>query len=351
LYSFQGTPDGQQPDYGALLNYNGVFYGTTVRGGANNYGTIYQINASGVESVLYSFKGGNDGQYPLYGLVEYDGYLYGATSGDSMKFYGTVFSVDTSGNETVLHNFLGGTDGAVPQAGLTLFNGSLYGTTTGGGQYDRGTVFEIDTAGDENVIHSFGGASNEDYPTGSLLAYNNELYGTTSGNHNKNATENGTVFAISPTGEEHAIYRFQGEPDGEAPIGGLTALAGTLYGTTLFGGTGEGVGYGTVYSVTTSGTEKVLFRFNGTTDGGLPEATLLAYNNALYGVTGGGTHNEDGIVFKLTKSGVEKSLYQFKGGKDGSAPENALIEVNGLLYGTTENGGTANHGTVYSLTP
>jgi uncharacterized repeat protein (TIGR03803 family) len=47
--------------------------------------------------------------------------------------------------EVVLHGFLGGNDGAFPMAGVIVDqNGSLYGTTEFGGPSGLGTVFEID---------------------------------------------------------------------------------------------------------------------------------------------------------------------------------------------------------------
>ena len=55
-------------------------------------------------------------------------------------------------------------------------------------------------------------------------------------------------------------------------------MGGTLYGEATFGGSFGpgcgGLGCGTVYSITTSGTESVLYRFAGGSDGELPGADL-----------------------------------------------------------------------------
>lgn len=104
------------------------------------------------ESVLYGFKGGADGAYPV-GSVVFDpaGNLYGTTSGGEggPQFGGTVFQLAPpaapGGNwtETVLHLFEGGPQGANPNAGLVFGKaGSLYGTTPGGGANGVGTVFK-----------------------------------------------------------------------------------------------------------------------------------------------------------------------------------------------------------------
>ena len=83
LYSFQGGPDG--PDgvgpYGDLIAVNGIFYGTTFEGGVNANGTVFAVNQSGAERVVYRFKGGTDGESPLAGLIAIGNELYGTTNG------------------------------------------------------------------------------------------------------------------------------------------------------------------------------------------------------------------------------------------------------------------------------
>src|SRR5271157_5755669 len=89
------------------------------------------------ESVLYSFTGyPGDGAIPYAGLVrDAQGNLYGTTSGGGASSAGTVFKVDTTGKETVLYSFtVGGQDGVLPYAGLVRdAQGNLYGTTSYGG--------------------------------------------------------------------------------------------------------------------------------------------------------------------------------------------------------------------------
>ena len=63
-------------------------------------------------SVLYSFCSApncTDGEYPLdgVGLVQdATGNLYGTTSSGGANGYGTVFELDNAGQETVLHSFV-----------------------------------------------------------------------------------------------------------------------------------------------------------------------------------------------------------------------------------------------------
>ena len=80
LYSFTGGADGASPDGGLSRDSAGNLYGTTYYGGASNKGVVFKLDATGTETVLYSFTGGADGGYPNGGLVrDSAGNLYGTT--------------------------------------------------------------------------------------------------------------------------------------------------------------------------------------------------------------------------------------------------------------------------------
>ncbi|HEY2475346.1 MAG TPA: choice-of-anchor tandem repeat GloVer-containing protein [Candidatus Cybelea sp.] len=135
------------------------------------------------------------------------------------------------------------------------------------------------------------------------------------------------------------LYRFLGEPDGAFPFASLTGIHGTLYGTTRNGGSTRA---GTVFSMTTGGTEKTLYSFKKPPDGAEPVASLIAVKGTLYGTTISGGHQRDGTAFSMTTGGVEHVLYRFGFGADrlyGTHPAAALIAVGGAFYGTTEKGG------------
>jgi uncharacterized repeat protein (TIGR03803 family) len=296
---------------------------------------------------LYSFKSGNDAGFPYAGLTVLNGTLYGTTYGGGGGYeWGTVFKVGLTGIEHVLYRFQAGNDGAHPYAGLTARNGTLYGTTYQGGRSGSGTVFKITPAGAERVIYSFKGGDDGQYPYGKLVAVNGELYGTT---YQGGVYPGwGTIFKVSTSGVERVIYRFNAGNDGAHPFAGLTLLGGSLYGTTSQGGT---TGSGTVFKVSTAGKERVLYGFKGGNDGQYPYARLLALNGALYGTTyQGGASSGWGTIFKVSASGTEKVLYRFKAGSDGAHPFYAgLVARNGALYGTTYQGGTDGAGTVFKV--
>jgi uncharacterized repeat protein (TIGR03803 family) len=205
------------------------------------------------------------------------------------------------------------------------------------------------------VLYSFRGGTDGSGP-GSLLNVNGTLYGTTGGG---GMYGYGTVFAITSSGRETVLYSFGKGTDGIFPGGGLVDVNGTLYGTTGYGGT---YSYGTVFAVTTSGRETVLYSFKGGTDGWAPTSRLLDVNGDLYGTTKlGGAYCSGagcGTVFSVTTSGKETVLYRFKGGTaDGQNPYAGLIDVKGELYGTTSGGGAhcaggyRDCGTVFSIMP
>lgn len=143
LHAFAGKTDGAFPNGGFVRIVSGEVYGTTLKGGANGFGTIFKIDSSGTKTILYSFKG-TDGAYPNGALVrDSAGNFYGTTTYGGTSKVGTIFQFDSANNLTVLHNFTGGEDGAYPLGTLLLSGSTLYGTTLAGGPSNMGTVFEL----------------------------------------------------------------------------------------------------------------------------------------------------------------------------------------------------------------
>jgi uncharacterized repeat protein (TIGR03803 family) len=143
LHTFTGA-DGAN-SYADLIANGEDLYGTTSGGGAFGGGTVFKLDKTGTETVVYSFTGGVDGASPRMGLIhDAAGNLYGTTAYGGAYNFGTVFKLDSSGTETVLYNFTGGADGGTPHADLMRdAAGNLYGTTQIGGNLNAGTVFKI----------------------------------------------------------------------------------------------------------------------------------------------------------------------------------------------------------------
>jgi len=200
------------------------------------------------------------------------------------------------------------------------------------------------------VLYSFGASPDGNGPHSDLIGTGDTFYGTTfaGGANYCGSSSCGTVFSITTVGAEKVLHGFADDGDGYFPFAGLTSVDGTLYGTTGNGGAyNSGIG-GTVFSITTGGTEKVLHSFGGGTDGSGPAAGLIDVNGTLYGTMGAdGTYNA-GTVFSITTGGTEKVLHSFTGGADGDDPGSDLIDVGGKLYGTTHGGGAHNQGSSFA---
>jgi uncharacterized repeat protein (TIGR03803 family) len=275
LHTFAGGTDGANPVAALIEDTGGNLYGTTYAGGSSlcyqsvGCGTVFKIDPSGNETILHAFTGVPDGAYPYAGLVRDNvGNLYGTTAsggqfGCTAEYgCGTVFKIDTTGVETVLYRFTGTPDGAYPQSVLVSDTlGNFYGTTAGGGavvcynnSYGCGTVFELDSHGNETVLYAFLGTPDGSEPTGNLVRDAlGSLYGTT---EYGGSSDHGTVFKLNGTGTEVVLHAFGGlsRRDGALPEGGLIRdAAGNLYGTTANGGSTQSsscpYGCGTVFKL------------------------------------------------------------------------------------------------------
>ncbi|MFZ0363197.1 MAG: choice-of-anchor tandem repeat GloVer-containing protein, partial [Candidatus Cybelea sp.] len=264
-FSLRGHSGTSYPN-GALIDINGMLYGTTYGRGGRDRGTVYSLSLTGEKRTFYRFHG-PDGSYPRGALLSVGGTLYGTTTYGGATNDGVVFSVTTSGAETVLYSFKAGSDGANPYAGLIDVNGTLYGTTFAGGDtgcYSGrgcGTVYSISATGTETVLHSFsGGLSDGEAPYASLVDLNGTLYGTT---YSGGPSNQGVVYTVTSSGMESILYRFGGGSDGAYPKANLVAAKGRLYGTTYYGGghlnCRADPGCGTVFSITPKGEELVLY--------------------------------------------------------------------------------------------
>jgi len=345
LHNFVAFPRGANPQDNLVADAAGNLYGTTYDGGTYGLGSVFELtpNSDGkwTEIVLHSFKGGSDGSNPTAGVIfDAAGNLYGtttqvSTNGCLIDGCGTVFKLSPSKHsawtENILHTFTGyPNDGQIPAAGLVLdATGNLYGTTEEGGFYGWGVVFELSP----------------------------QAHGVWT---------------------EATLYNFSGGPDGGYPLAGLILdSAGSLYGTTAYGGDPtcnveeNDPSCGTVFELTPNGkgswTETVLHTFI-LTDGAYPAASLVfdATGN-LYGTTpqgpGVACYNSGcGTIFRLHPnsdgSWTHTMVYNFEGGPDGGNPVSGLVlGPDGRLYGTTQYGGdktgcySSGCGTAFELTP
>jgi uncharacterized repeat protein (TIGR03803 family) len=391
LYSFCSLAnclDGAGSHAGLTQDAAGNLYGTTHGGGANanGQGTVFKVDTTGHETVLYSFCSQSncaDGQNPLAGLIQdAAGNLYGTTPTGGSFNGGTVFKVDTAGHETVLYSFCPASnsvsiclDGSFPQPSLIQdASGNLYGTTPFGGPSNPncwmgcGTVFKVDTTGHESVLYNFCSALkcvDGVAPQSSVIqdAAGN-LYGTAADN---GAHLGGVVFKLHRSGRLTVLYSFCSAvksdhcTDGAGPVGIIRDAAGSFYGVTSGGGTEGG---GVAFKLDNARRATVLHSFCSPSNckgGSSPSGLVRDAAGNLYGTTSaGGITNSSclsgcGTVFKLTATGQYTLLHRFcsAGGTnctDGANPAAGLIQdAAGNLYGTTVGGGATGGGVVFKF--
>jgi len=368
LYPFNSAPinleDGAWPEAAVVRDAASNLYGTTFFGGTRTgcdifvggCGTVFQLDPSGKEKVLHSFGGAHDGWNPTASLtLDAVGNLYGTTPYGGAHGYGVVFRVDAAGNETILHSFAGGSDGANPNAALVQdAAGNLYGTTRYGGRgcncQGCGTVFKISPSGQERILHRFRDGADGASPLGSVAVDSSgNVYGTSwlGGIFNY-----GTVFRIDASGQGKVLHHFTAGSDGANPIGGVILdQAGNLYGTASAAGASH---LGTIFTVNSAGSESTLYTFTGGPDGAYPYSNLiLDASGNLYGTTAQAGSTSAGSVFELS-GGTLTVLYDFAGTTgptgDGANPMGGLtMDEAGNLYGTAVRQGTYGWGAVFEL--
>ena len=284
-----------------------------------------------------------------------DGAMYGTTNLASTAQYGTcgsVYRVDAAGNKTTLHllnDFFA--DGCQPAGQLVPApDGWLYGTTMGGGTYQAGVIFRVSPAGAYEVVHVFDPA--HEHATGGqsglTLGADGLFYGTGSDGQN-----GGSVYVFRPAdGTVTPLHLFPDALGSPYPNGVVFGGDGLLYGVSFYGGSGR---FGLLFSVSTSGSYKVVHEFQCATDGCEPQGRLVAgRNGAVYGtaLTGGAAADGSygaGTVFRYGRHGFQVLHVFTVGGSEGEMPGHEVtVDGAGHLYGTTEFG-AAGFGTVFSL--
>ena len=260
-------------------------------------------------TTLFSFNGNNGADPHYVNLVQgADGSLYGTTY-VSTGTGGTVFKITTGGTLTTLHTFCseGGQclDGAEPNAGLLLNeNGDFFGTTLNGGASNNGTVFEISPLGTLTTLHSFDMTDGAQPQVALIQAHNAIIYGTTT---EGGTGAVGTIFQIDTADVFTSLHSFNGA-DGDYPNSRLLQGAnGNFYGTTYEGGGGSG----SIYEITPSGAFTTLHSFDAAEADGNTGGLIQASNGNFYGTAFGGGGNSGGTVFEMTPAGQVTVIYNF----------------------------------------
>jgi uncharacterized repeat protein (TIGR03803 family) len=311
LHAFPAESDlPVRPQSGVIQASNGDLYGTSFLGGVDDGGAIFRVSLAGTFTLIKSVgTTGKDAALIYAGLVEGpDHNLYGTSlrGGDFDK--GTVFRIGLDGsNYSIIHHFTDA-DGENPEGQLIVgSDGELYGTTLQGGSSDRGTIYRISTAGVHTLLYSFPSlsgfgdigtavnATGANPRAGLLLAADGNYYGTA---YQGGPGGNGTVFRMTPAGVVTVFHAFTGPSrDGGFPLSSVTQDAqGNFYGTTQTGGYQD---VGSAYRLSSTGEFTLLHGFvNSQVDGSNPDSSLLLANGSIYGASFNSPSGV-GTLFKL----------------------------------------------------
>ncbi len=327
LHSFDATITGNTnstvtsrstslPPYGGLtltLSREGVLYGATWLGGANNQGTVFKLNRDGSGFTTLRDFGPTDAG-PVTLMQGNDGALYGTTWYNGPGEPGVIFRLTTDGNDyTVLYTLVLATDGIlVVEPLMQARDGLLYGSC----------------------------------------------------NMGTNANTLGTIFKINPVDHNFTALRHLSAADGFHPTRLIQASDGNLYGTVI---NGPGINHGAIFQMDTNGNNFALLHvFTNILDGSqLHNGVVEGPGHNLYGAAaagGSGTGGQQGNIYQFNvPTSIFRVLYNFDGGQTGTGaqPFGALAmgdfsDTGGILFGTTVLGGfpygsAGQSGVVFSL--
>src|SRR5690606_33167807 len=326
--------------------------------GGAGIGASPALAAPSTIEVVYSFTGGADGKYPQEALVEHAGVLYGTTfNGGSAGDCGTVFGLTRAPGVKTFTQAMSALDGCGPKSLAVGMDGQLYGVNETAGVGDnpainyQGSAFRITTGGALTRLYLFDSAGPSFPEAGLIAGRDGNFYGTTS----RNGGANGTVFRLTPLPDDtatvthlHAFSAAQLSKPGAVPLTKLVedaTINGQFYGTTSGAAAPNVMTAGTLFSISTDGTYRLLRAFdqeNERASGPLAQAS----DGLLYGTTeGGGTHGQ-GMVFRIATDGTGyQELHSFNATADQLGKPNGGLTVgaDGNLYGVA--------GGVFKVTP
>ncbi len=332
--------------YGSLALYGGKFYGVAEQGGITltASGTLFEWDpATNIFTTKRSFRHAVDGQTPSGNVTPYNGKIYGTTLFGGTNDQGVIFEMDlSSGVFSRKYDFIS-SSGKFPNGVLSMYAGKFYGAASQGGNSNEGALFEWDPL--TNIFTKKIDLSNAlgSYPTGYLCMVSGKYYGMTS-----EGSGAGAIFEWDPVTNVYTKKVNFSTGNGSNPKAGLTFYNNKFYGTTRNGGaTNNGV----IFEwdlVTNIITKKIDM---SVANGFNPSCNLVMYNNKFYGATESGGGSSSGVIFEWDPV---TNIYTKKFDLDPTLGRNAvgsLVLSGGKFYGMTQYGGANGKGVVFEWDP
>lgn len=356
-YDFPVTTFGANPGNLEMASYNGKLYGTTISGGANNYGTIFEYDPV-TNTYTKKFDFGPNvavtGGSPKGSLLLYNNKFYGLAADYGVNGGGCIFEWDPATNIYTKKYDFTGAGGANPQNSLRLMNGKMYGTTLGGGAVGIGVVFEWDPA--TNVytkladMNGSGAGSNGWSFYNNVTPYNNKIYCMTV---RGGVNDYGTLMVIDPSlpvgSNTIIIKQFDVASGGNSSSNEMIVYNNKLYGC-LYGG-GANLG-GVLFELNPVGNVYTkLVDFNYTTTGRSPLGKLVSNGTKFLGICSEGGINGTGTIFEWDPASpsvvAKKGEFGPNNFDNPVSPGSTLALFNSKFYGVTYNAGFVNQGTLF----
>jgi uncharacterized repeat protein (TIGR03803 family) len=364
IYDFAGGPDGRYPTGNLTLMSNGKLYGATQLGGANDTGTIFELDpTTNVVTKKYEFTAPTNagtGTDPLGTMVlGANGLLYGYTGwnsnvpfvGSGAADFGVIFEFNPTSNVySKKLDFGYGPNGSFFWAGVNqeevnneliqYTNGKFYGTMPTGGSNSMGTLFELDPTTKVFTKKVDFNGTNGKNPEGALVVgATGKMYGIT---RSGGANNSGVIFEYNPTGNVFTKKVDINAAWGSATIGLVTSWNGKIYGITD----------NSIYQ------SVVLFEYDPvantlinkldlltTPSGplGRVKSLVLGANGNLFGIAG--VQGYAGSNATLFEYNIATNTITIRGSLNAAAnyPCSLIQSVNGKLYGATSSNGSQNH--------
>ena len=356
LHAFTGGNDGGAP-FGGLVEVGGQLYGVTRSGGpaaapSSPSGTIFRIDPStGAFTVLHAFFDlstipANVPWGPL--ALGPDGMLYGTTRFGGAEEAGTIYRLNPATGAFAIVHAMTVAEGIGPVGPLLLdSDGSFYGSAYGGGDdTGSGTIFRFDPVTSQlQRLYSFTSATDGSSPGPLVKGSDGHLYGTTDyGPVPAGSPRTPTFFRLrrTPAVSFETLRTFDPATTGRGEK--VQLVLGTdarLYG---YAQTDGPTGTGTIYRFDPLAggppSDPLSFTVLHTfpPEASSPSGPTLSADGFLYGTTRSGGATGRGRVYRLSReTGAVTLLGTLPGGPAQTASWNSplVAGADGLLYGTS----------------
>jgi uncharacterized delta-60 repeat protein len=345
VYRYVGDDNHEDEVYSLIMGLDGNIYAAGESHGAGTYQdiTVVSLTSSGVERWVYTYDGsGNWWDWASSIVMGSDSNLYvaGQSLGSDTCNDFTVISLTTRGAQRWVYRYDGSVDSsAAAQSIIMGSDGNLY---AAGGSEGIGTdwdfaVISLTTSGAERWVYRYNGpADSTDGAKSIIMGSDGNLYAA--GWSEGSETDcDFMVVSLTTSGEERWVYRYNGPGNGDDGAGSIAMGAdGNIYVAGSSSGSGTGGDF-TVLSLDTSGIERWVYRYIGLQDGWDaatsivvgPDGNIYAagYSQVVY-------TSRDFTVISLTPSGAERWVYEYDGpGPDGlDEAFSIVVGSDGKLY-------------------